>query len=81
MEHFLPPTFSSKVSPLWTEQQNKRGCVSFDNCMLDLQINVGSIVAKSGFVSTNKVSYRADNLIISLLKIMSLLCTIIMGMF
>ena len=49
--------------------------------MLDLQINVGSIVAKSGFVSTNKVSYRADNLIISLLKIMSLLCTIIMGMF
>ena len=64
-----------------TEKQNKRGCVSFDNCMLDLQINVGSIVAKSGFVSTNKVSYRTDNLIISLLKIMSLLCTIIMGMF
>ena len=49
--------------------------------MLDLQINVGSIVAKSGFVSTNKVSYRTDNLIISLLKIMSLLCTIIMEMF
>ena len=49
--------------------------------MLDLQINVGSIVAKSGFVSTNKVPYQTDNLIISLLKIMSLLYVIIIGLF
>ena len=49
--------------------------------MLDLQINVGSIVAKSGFVSTNKVPYQTDNLIISLLKIMSLLYAIIIELF
>ena len=27
-----------------TEKQNVKGCVSFDNCMLDLQRNVGSIL-------------------------------------
>ena len=27
-----------------TEKQNVKGCVSFDNCMLDLQINVRNIL-------------------------------------
>ena len=50
-----------------TEKQCERGCVSFDNCMLDLQINVRNILLpKVALLVLIKFVIKTDNLIITL---------------